>query len=92
MRQDTLARRLSVDPGTLAKWERGKSRPFGRNLAKLTDFQYTLIAEAVAITTTIQSGTAEGMGCTKNEPGIPDRRARVPSSNAGCAGKEQHPF
>ena len=28
LRQETLAHRLGVDPSTLAKWERGESRPF----------------------------------------------------------------
>jgi DNA-binding transcriptional regulator YiaG len=30
-----MARRLKVDPGTLAKWERGKKRPEGRSLIRL---------------------------------------------------------
>ena len=33
--QEAMARRLKVDPGTLAKWERGKKRPEGRSLIRL---------------------------------------------------------
>ena len=33
--QEAMARRLKVDPGTLAKWESGKKMPEGRSLIRL---------------------------------------------------------
>ena len=36
--QEAMARRLRVDPGTLAKWERGKKGPGGRSLIRLLKF------------------------------------------------------
>jgi transcriptional regulator with XRE-family HTH domain len=36
--QEELARRLRVDPGTLGKWENGKSQPSPKLFQKLEDF------------------------------------------------------
>jgi transcriptional regulator with XRE-family HTH domain len=36
--QEAVARRLRVDPGTLARWERGEREPRGRFLTRLVNF------------------------------------------------------
>jgi transcriptional regulator with XRE-family HTH domain len=36
--QEAMARRLRVDPGTLARWERGEREPRGRFLVRLVKF------------------------------------------------------
>lgn len=41
VRQKDLARQLGVDPSTLARWEKGESRPASKYLAKLSEFLIT---------------------------------------------------
>ena len=36
--QEAMARRLRVDPGTLARWEKGEREPKGRFLTRLVEF------------------------------------------------------
>jgi DNA-binding transcriptional regulator YiaG len=36
--QEVMARRLRVDPGTLARWERGEREPKGGFMAQLIEF------------------------------------------------------
>ena len=36
--QEMLARKLGVDPGTLARWEQGKNKPKGKHLEILDEF------------------------------------------------------
>ena len=38
MSQEAMARRLRVDPGTLARWEKGEREPKGRLLMRLAKF------------------------------------------------------
>jgi transcriptional regulator with XRE-family HTH domain len=36
--QEAMARHLGIDAGTLARWERGRRRPQGENLARVQAF------------------------------------------------------
>jgi transcriptional regulator with XRE-family HTH domain len=35
MSQETMAQQLGIDPGTLARWERGSRQPQGKYLARV---------------------------------------------------------